>query len=238
MPPLKTSIIFVAGAWHTEFHLQPITPYLEAYGYRVVPVKLRTSEGNQEPPPTVQENVQHVKSIIKAEIDAGYSVYLVGHSLSGQSVAAAAGEFLATASPSEAAKIVHIVFIACFLNPTRAMEGADWFTLDFTTLNATLKSPYESFYNSMTREAAAPFVTALDSCRAQPPPEHISDLWKTQVKGTYFLCKNDTAVLPERQRPEAEDCGMRLVELEADHCPFVSQPREFADELHTVLRAA
>lgn len=233
----KTSIIFVAGAWHTEFHVQPILPYLETYGYRVVPVKLRTS-GHHDPPPTVEDNIKHIRDILKAEIDAGYHVYLLGHSVSGQSVAAAASEFLATATAEEKSRLLHIVFIACFLNAIRATEGAQWYTIDLTTMQVTVESPYESFYNNMTPEAAAPFVAALDANRAQMPPENIPDLWKTQVKGTYFLCKNDKAVLPDRQVPEAEENGMRIVELDMDHCPFVSQPKDFAEELHKVLQAA
>jgi pimeloyl-ACP methyl ester carboxylesterase len=233
----KTSIIFVAGAWHTEFHVQPIIPYLEAYGYRVVPVKLRTS-GNHAPPPTIQDNIKHIGEILKAEIDAGYRVGLLGHSVSGQSVAAAASEFLATATAEERSRLFHIIFIACFLNAIRATEGAQWFTIDFATMQATVESPYESFYNNMSPEAAEPFVAALGSNRAQMPPENIPDLWKTLVKGTYFLCRNDKAVPPDRQRPEAEENGMHLVELDMDHCPFVSQPKELIEELHKVLQAA
>lgn len=40
---------------------------------------------------------------------------------------------------------------------------------------------------------------------------------------------------PERQRVEAEESGMRVVEVEMDHCPFVSRPREFAEKLNEVL---
>jgi pimeloyl-ACP methyl ester carboxylesterase len=233
----KTSIIFVAGAWHTEFHIRPIIPYLEAYGYRVVPTKLRTSD-RHDPPPTIQDNIEHIRDILKAEIEAGYCVCLLGHSVSGQSVAAAASEFLATATAEERSRLLHIIFIACFLDAIRATEGAQWYTIDFVTMWATGDFAYESFYNNMSPEAAEPFVAALDSNRAQMPPENIPNLWKTQVKGTYFLCRNDKAIPPDRQRPEAEENGMRPVELDMDHCPFVSQPKELTEELHKVLQAA
>jgi pimeloyl-ACP methyl ester carboxylesterase len=238
MSTTKTSIIFVAGAWHTEFHIQPIVPYLETYGYRVVPVKLRTS-GRHDPPSTVQDtNIKQIKDILKAEIDAGYRVCLLGHSVSGQSVAAAASEFLSAATAEEKSRLVHIIFIACFLNTARAIEGAQWYTIDLTTMCMTVNSAYESFYNTMSPKAAEPFVAALDSNRRQRPLDNIPDLWKTQVKGTYFLCKKDKAVPPERQRPEAEENGMRLIELDMDHCPFVSRPKELTEELHKVLQDA
>lgn len=236
MSRTETSIIFVAGAWHTEFHMKPITPHLESYGYRVVPVKLPTS-GHHDPPPTIQDNIEHIRGILQAEIDAGYRVCLVGHSLSGQSVAAAASAFLAGATAEEKSRLVHIIFIACFLNAIRATEGAQWYTIDFTTMWATVDHAYEAFYNDMSPEAAEPFVAALDSNLAQMPPENIPDLWKTQVKGTYFLCRKDKAIPPDRQVPEAEESGMRLVELDMDHCPFVSKPKELAEEVHKALQA-
>jgi pimeloyl-ACP methyl ester carboxylesterase len=236
MSTAKTSIIFVAGAWHTEFHVQPILPYLEADGYRVVPVKLRTS-GRHDPLPTIQDNIEHIRDVLKAEINAGYRVCLLGHSVSGQSVAAAGSEFLATATSEEKARLVHIIFIACFLNAIRATEGAQWYTIDYTTLWATVNHAYESFYNDMAPEDAQPYVAALDCNRGQMPPENIPDLWKTQVKGTYFLCRKDKAIPPHFQALEAEENGMRLVELDMDHCPFVSKPRELAEELHRALQA-
>ncbi|OBT56612.1 hypothetical protein VE04_03134 [Pseudogymnoascus sp. 24MN13] len=103
-------------------------------------------------------------------------------------------------------------------------------------MDATVTSPYDVFYNGMSPEAAAPFVGALDANRAEMPPD-VGDLWRTKIKGTYFLCKNDKAILPELQRLEAEDCGMEIVQIEMDHCPFVSQPGEFAEELHKALQA-
>jgi pimeloyl-ACP methyl ester carboxylesterase len=233
----KTSIVFVAGGWHTEFHLKPITPYLESYGYRIVPVKLTTStSGQSDPPPSIAANVAHIRGILQAEISAGYSVCLVGHSVSGQSVVLAANEFLASASAEESARLVHIVFISCFLNAARATEGLSWFTIDFATMDATVASPYEPFYSGMSAEAAAPFIAALVGNRAEMPPADYGDLWRG-VKGTYFLCKNDKAIAPERQRLEAEESGMRVVEVEMDHCPFVSQPEEFAEELNKALQA-
>lgn len=203
----------------------------------MVPIKLRTS-GQHDPPATIEDNIAHIREILQAEIDAGHRVCLVGHSVSGQSVAAVASEFLASATAEEKSRLFHIVFIACFINAIRATEDAQWYTIDFATMLATVEALYEAFYNNMTREAAEPFVATLDSNRAQMPPDNIPDLWKTQVKGTYFLCKKDNAIPPERQRPEAEESDMRLVEIDMDHCPFVSQPKEFSEELHKALQAA
>lgn len=231
------SIIFVAGGWHTEEHVKPITPHLEVHGYRVVPIKLQTS-GQHDPLPTIQDNVAPIVSAVKSEIASGNKICLVGHSVSGQSCVLAANDFHATASETDKAKFVHIVFISCFLNPIRATAGTDWYDINTSTMYAHLRSPdeiYSVLYNDMPRAEAQPFIDALDSNRAQMPPDDIPDTWK-QVQGTYFLCLKDKAILPEMQRPEAEENGMTVVEVEMDHCCYVSRPKEFARELHEVLK--
>lgn len=181
------SIILVAGGWHTEEHVKPVTPYLEAHGYRVVPIKLHTS-GQHEPLPVIQDNVAPIVSAIKAEIASGNRVCLIGHSVSGQSCVLAANGFLSVATDTEKANFVHLVFISCFLNGIRATAGLTWYTLDTTDMWAHLRSPDEIhsvFYNDMPRAEAEPFIDTLDSNRAQLPPENIPEAWK-QVKGTYF----------------------------------------------------
>lgn len=231
------SIVLVAGAWHTEEHVKPITPSLKRHGYRVVPVKLQTS-GQHEPLPVIQDNVAPISSAIRNEISSGNKVCLVGHSVSGQSCVLAANDFLSTAIAADKSKLVHLVFISCFLDGVRATEGLTWYTIDFSTMWAHLHSPdeiYSVFYNDMPRDEAQPFIEMLDSNRAQLPPEGMAETWK-QVPGTYFLCLKDQAIAPDRQRVEAEESGMRIVEVEMDHCPYISRPNDFAEELHTVLK--
>lgn len=231
------SIILVTGGWHTEEHAKPITPHLEQYDYRVVPLKLQTS-GQHDPLPVIQDNVGPIVSAIRDEITAGNRICLLGHSVSGQSCVLAANEFLSTASDSEKAKFVHLVFISCFLNGIRATAGLDWYTIDMNTFWAHLHSDdkiYSAFYNDMPRDEAQPYIDMLDSNRAQLPPDDIPETWKL-VRGTYFLCLKDKAIAPDRQRVEAEESGMQIVEVEMDHCCYVSRPRKFAGALHEVLK--
>lgn len=233
----KLSLILVAGGWHTEEHVKPVTPHLEKHGYEVVPLKLQTS-GQQDPLPVIQDNVAPIVSAIKAEIASGNKVCLVGHSVSGQSCVLAINEFLSTVLETEKAGLVHLVFISCFLNGIRATAGLDWYTIDTSTFWAHLHSHdeiYSFFYNDMPRDEAQPFIEMLDSNRAQLPPDNIPETWKS-VAGTYFLCLRDQAISPEKQRVEAEESGMRVVEVEMDHCAYVSKPREIAEELHSLLK--
>lgn len=232
----KLSIILVVGGWHTTGHAKPVTPYLEEHGYRVVPVALKTSV-QHDPLPDIQDNVDPIVSAMKAETAAGNKICVIGHSVSGQSCVLATNKFLVTATAADKSLYVQLVFIACFLNPMRATADLDWYDIDISTMWAHLRTHdeiYNVFYNDMPREEAQPFIDMLDSNRAQMPPENIPDMWK-QVKGTYFLCVKDKAIAPENQRTEAKENGMDLVELDMDHCCFVSRPKDFAAAMHKVL---
>ncbi|KAM0717633.1 hypothetical protein Q7P37_007485 [Cladosporium fusiforme] len=228
------SIIFVAGAWHTDFHLSPTLPFLKNRGYRVVPATLRTNL-KLEPPPTIQDNIDHIATLIRQEIDAGYQLCIIGHSASGHPCLGAVSKFLETATPAEKQKLKHVILIASFLNAVRACEGLTWYNIDFTTMWADVVDP-GVFYNDMAPDAAKPFVDALVHNRVQMPAD-FSDAWRS-VPGTFVLCKQDLAIPPERQRVEAEEGGMRIVEMEAGHCPFVSRPGELAGVVSSVLESS
>ena len=230
------TIIFVLGGWHNEFHLQPVLPYLQDYGYDVIPITLKTSI-KSDPPPVLQDNVDHILSVVRTLVHEGNSFVLVGHSVAGHSITIAANDFLATASPPQRALFKHIVFVACFLDAARIGPHLTWASVDRDSLWVEVHDAHATFYNDMSSEQAQPYVDALTANRAQWPPE-ISDQYK-QVQGTFFQCSNDHAIPPDIQRLEAQEASMRLVELNSDHVPFVSHPRELSAELHkTIMRTA
>lgn len=226
------SIIFVAGGWHTDFHIRPIVPPLQELGYRVVPVSLRTSH-KSSPLPTVPDNINHIQGVIEREVDAGFQICVIGHSVSGQSCAGALSKFLASATPVQRSNIKHAIYISCFWDPLKACDGLTWYDIDYATMWAKVVSP-EVFYNDMSPEAARPFVEALAENRAQLPPE-IPDLWKS-IPSTYLVCQDDLAMPPERQRVEAEENQLRMVEMASGHCPMTSQPTKLAKIIDHELR--
>jgi len=76
----KQSIVLCSGAWHTHFHTQPIIPYFEQAGYRIVTLALRSS--NQKGA-IFNDDVQLIEDAINLELEAGCHVYLALHSMAG-----------------------------------------------------------------------------------------------------------------------------------------------------------
>jgi pimeloyl-ACP methyl ester carboxylesterase len=53
------------------------------------------------------------------------------------------------------------------------------------------------------------------------------------VASTYVVCQRDEALVPSVQREVAKRCD-DIVEIDSDHCPFLSHPRELADLLESM----
>jgi pimeloyl-ACP methyl ester carboxylesterase len=56
--------------------------------------------------------------------------------------------------------------------------------------------------------------------------------WRN-VPSTYVVCANDMAIPPDLQRSVFAPRTTNVVELQASHSPFLSQPRALADVLAT-----
>jgi hypothetical protein len=237
MSSSQTSVILVAGAWHTAFHGEPIRPFLERNGYHYMPVQLESSKKTR---PSPEANWVTISQHIKSEVALGRKVCIIGHSVAGMSVVGGVHMFLESATADEASKLVNVSFLASFLNPARTLDECKWYTVDYDRMEAILVVPVAPvFYNDMLAEEAQPFVDALESSWVAPPPDHQSQWWariKKEVPSYhYFLCTKDMAIPPKFQYMEAAEIGATLVELDMDHCPIVSRPKEFVDELCKVL---
>jgi hypothetical protein len=52
-----------------------------------------------------------------------------------------------------------------------------------------------------------------------------------------MLYLQDDAMFAEQQREEIEDHDFSAVEIDAGHCPFVSQPEKFVATLNQILKS-
>ena len=205
------TILLGSGAWHTEFHIQPVIPHFEKLGYHVVPCPLYTS-GVKDPKPTFQDDVDHIVKPVKAEIDAGRSVCLISHSTAANRGCEALNQFFASATPEQKARIVHFVFVAAFLNNTRHLNDSfesGWLEVDFDAGFSYCKDPGRVFYNDMSLEDSKPFRDALQAQNLSALPDFtLNEGWR-QAPATYLLCKEDKALDEKYQRMEAEENAMR-----------------------------
>jgi pimeloyl-ACP methyl ester carboxylesterase len=220
---VSATVVLVHGAWHGAWCWSPVVERLEAAGIPVVALDL---PGHGDDPRPLTDLHGHGDAVRAALDEIDGPVLLVGHSFGGAAITDAGTH------PA----VRHLVFVAAFpldahetvmANDARGgagtvLEQAIRFEADGTmTVDPGLA--VEAFYTDCDPAAAAGFVGRLG-------PEHSAGFgqsprvvaWREQPS-TYVLCTHDRAVLPELQRNLAARCD-DVVEMDASHSPFVSQP--------------
>lgn len=239
----KTSIVFVSGAWHTEFHFQPCIAPFERRGYRIITCPI-LANGIKDPRPVFAEEVQNVVSKMTAEVLSGQNICLMAHSAGGVIACEAASQFLLGAAFEQKARLTDLIFLASFLNLGRTFKRSDevgWRKPNPENGYLYVEDPARVFYNTMTAADAQPFVDALVPFkRAEDTPVTLeNEAWKKVPKRTYVACSQDQVQIPEFQDLEIEESGWSVAgkEKKFDHCPFVSKPEEFVGVVDGILRS-
>jgi pimeloyl-ACP methyl ester carboxylesterase len=232
----KTSIILCAGAWHTKIHIDPVIPFFEKAGYKIIPHTLLSTGGQSN---TFAADVSAIRSVVTTELEAGNNVVPIFHSLAGLSGLEAINT-ITTITTITTGKLQRVILLASFLDvgPITEHLGRNAYIVPEpeTGLIWTLHGE-ESFYNDMAPEDAKPFIDALASLAMYTdPPLLSSSRWQSETV-TYLLCERDNAVPPEIGEKTAAEYGMQLVRMDAGHCPFVSQPEKFVSVVDGILRA-
>jgi pimeloyl-ACP methyl ester carboxylesterase len=230
-----TSFVLVHGAWHGAWCWERTIAALRALGHQAVAVDLPGHGDDPTPRETVTLDAYAASIETAVRTRIGRSV-LVGHSMGGMAISAAAERC--------ADRLEGLVYLAAFLpqdgesllsiegrNPKPAVppalvveEGAPTVTLD------PAKIP-DLFYHDCSDEDVA---RAMERLTPQPlapfaaPAALTADRFGA-VPRSYVACAADRAVCIELQRDmiAASPCA-RVVELDASHSPFLSMPDRLA----------
>jgi pimeloyl-ACP methyl ester carboxylesterase len=231
--------VLVHGAFHGAWCWEPLVAELSAAGHTVVTLDLPGA--GDDPTPVAEVTLDaYARKICATLADQPEPVVLVGHSMGGVAITQAAAR-----CPD---RIARLVYVAAFLpadgqslvDLTQLPEGAG----DMVQANMVVEgeppvatmpaeAAREAFYGMCTPEQAArateqlrpqplaPFVTpvALDGAAGMPPR-------------AYVVATQDRAIPTALQRRlVADNPDLDVVELEADHSPFLSATAELAAAL-------
>jgi pimeloyl-ACP methyl ester carboxylesterase len=229
-----STFCLVHGAWHGGWCWERLVPELEGLGHAVVTLDLPSED-------TTADFDAYADVVVAALDGVDDDVVLVGHSLGGLTI------------PRVAARreIRHLVFL-CALIPAPGLSLDDHLGQEPDMLTPLLRSAIavEDGLSSMRDEETA--IAALyDRCEPEDASWAYARLHKQarfpqtkpfeldavpDVERTYIVASDDRAVAPEWSRRAApERLGVRPVEMEGDHSPFLARPAELA-RLLTGLR--
>ncbi|MDB6089263.1 MAG: uncharacterized protein JWN85_2047 [Gammaproteobacteria bacterium] len=219
------TILLVHGAWHGSWCWQRVTPLLERRGLAVRTVDL-PSVGAK---PGVVADLSADAAAVEAVIDdiAG-PVLLCGHSYGGM--------VISHVVPKNVARLVYL----CAFMPAEGESllsigggrNASW--IQELESDLLLPDPAQAdavFYADCDLASQQWARSRLRPQAAATVREPVPRPAWLHIPSTYIVCVNDMALPADLQRNVFAPRATEVLELQASHSPFLSQPAALADLL-------
>lgn len=232
------TFVLVHGAWQGAWVWDAVADNLRRYGHHVLALDLPGHGSDRTPLEEVTMNAYAEK--IAAAVSRLQDVILVGHSMGGAAISAAA--------ELQPVGLQRLIYVCAFLPRTgdsvmslaaMANENSPQVQLDVSQdgLAATVTPPsiidnfmHDCDVSVIVRNAQKFQAQALQPLNARI---QLSATGFGQYPRDYIVCSEDRAVSADLQRLmlEATPCK-RVAVLSSSHSPYASQPEALADLLH------
>ncbi|QSZ31965.1 hypothetical protein DSL72_001534 [Monilinia vaccinii-corymbosi] len=241
--------VIVPGAWHSPESFKPTTDILQAKGYKVHGIYLK-SVGASPPLEDFQPDVEVIRNTIESLLAKSTPIILIYHSYGGTVGSEALSSYLKTLPPSTTPSspyglIRRLIYITAFVFPrgTSLMS-----TLGYKPAPGTVVSddstvtrcvdPYADLYHDIPRAEAGKYIDMLKdhSYKTFDSPVE-AEPWRF-IPSTYIACENDRAIplaaqlgMIARAQEMAEGSFDTIERTNSGHSPFISQPEWLAEKL-------
>jgi pimeloyl-ACP methyl ester carboxylesterase len=233
------TFLLVHGAWHGAWCWTKLIPALEARGHKAVAIDLPGHGADKTPPKDVTLD-SYAKAVAEAAARLPERPIVVGHSMGGAVIAAAAER-----APEAMGRLA---FLCAFLPKNGdvmfALAAGDTKSLLAGALVTSIDGATTSINPSVMRDAFYGDCSDADiaAAKAQLTPQPVAPLAAAialtgsrfgSVARDYIICEEDRAISAgfQREMLKATPCA-RVAELATSHSPFFSAPEKLADTLH------
>ena len=226
------NIILVHGAFHTGECWRLLAPVLEARGFVVSTPTLRGQPGNPCNPLLVNWNT-YADDIIRCAAQKGSPTILLGHSLAGFAISAAAER-----RPDLFGRLIYLAAAVPKLGRSFVRDAVGQPQKGAPTPKFGIKMTFprdkagETFYQNCTPEVREQAVAALVP---QPLRPFLSAVRLTRagvgsIPKHFIACAEDRVIPIDVQRQKLTNLAFdSVVTLPTDHSPFLSDPQALAD---------
>lgn len=238
-----THFVLVHGAWHGAWCWAHVVSALEDAGHVALAVDLPGT--SREAAPSQVTLGDCVDTVVRAIERVDGPVWLVGHSLSGATVAQACERIFE--------KVAGLVFVAASvpMNGQSHLDalGDDPDSLAFAAMAidaeqglATIPPSHrkDCFYSDCSPDRIEQAMDSLADWQALGPavtPVELTAARFGSVPRYYVECLHDRTISLEVQRRMHRAAGMTgVVSLQSGHSPFLSMPGELATRLAALAR--
>lgn len=232
-------ILLVHGAWHGAWCWSRVIPRIEAKGRKVLAIDL-PGLGDDPTDPKLVTMQSWTDRIVTALEDLGEAAIVVGHSLGGAAITAAAEE-----APDRISKLVYL----CAFVPRNGESVAD-LAQTFALSERSAIRTEASEDGAATAVTSACIVSAFyEGCsmadvvyaraHLRPVPNgpiqaklSLSENREGRVSKVYIECTRDQSIPLDMQRAMAASAPcFQTHSLDSSHSPFFSMPEALADVL-------
>jgi pimeloyl-ACP methyl ester carboxylesterase len=223
---MMPTVIFVHGACVRDagWWWSRMTGPLAAGGITTLAVPLPSCG---EAGATLGDLADDVESCRQTIAETNGPVVLCGHSYGGMIITEAGADDRVT-------RLIYVTSVMPDTGQSQAeligAEPAPWLQPDATTVGVDPDMVRKYFLQDCdptTTDAAVARLTRQSLTPFTQAPREIA--WRS-TPASYVVCTADLATPPETQRQRVRD-GVRLVEFDAGHHPFLSRPDAFAQTL-------
>jgi pimeloyl-ACP methyl ester carboxylesterase len=233
-----SQFLLIHGAWHGAWCWHKVIPELEKRGHRAKAIDLPGQGQDQTPLGKVTLDSM-VDGIVAALTELPAPVVLIGHSLAGMAISAAAEK-----APD---RIKTLVYLTAFLprdgesllameqrNPKVAVPKSMIVDADHTSATIMPDRVRDLFYHDCTDADVSYANTRLrpQALAALSTPVHLTEERFGRVPRVYVECTDDHALSIEMQRDMiAKSLPVDVRTLNSSHSPFLSMPDKLAEAL-------
>lgn len=231
------TFLLIHGAWHGAWCYEKFIRELETRGEKAIAIDLPGHEADGKPGWGVSL-AQYADAVCDAASRIDTPVHLVGHSMGGLVISAAAEQ-----APQ---KFASLTYLAAFLVNNESLLGQGPKMRGTKVAAALKRHPISGFATIKPGHAKAAFYHCCTeeearACQAQLCPQplrplitkvRVSEAKWGKVARYYVFCEQDQAIPVDHQRAmEAKFPCAKTATIDTDHSPFVSRPKELAEAL-------
>lgn len=226
-----SEFLLVHGSCHGAWCWDDLIPHLQAAGHTARAIDLPGHGQDQTPPSDVTLDL-YARAIVDAITDP---VVLVGHSMAGYPITAAAN-----LAPEKISKLIYLCAYVPMagksladmrrMAPSQPLLEAVVVDADRVTFHVDPTKAVEKFYHDVTPDRAAWAVSNL--CPQPILPQETAMTPAHELPRHYIRCSDDRTIPPAFQVTMTENWPAGSVTtLPTSHSPFLSDPRGLAAEL-------
>jgi pimeloyl-ACP methyl ester carboxylesterase len=222
----RSTVVLVHGGWHGSWCWAQVVPLLDRRGVPVRTIDLPSIDADPDDRSALSGDAAAVAALLD---DLKGPALLCGHSYGGMVITqAAAGRqdvarlvYLCAFMPDAGESLLSI--IGARAPWIVAHEDGRWLP--------DLEQAATTFYSDCDAATQRASTARLRPMPTAPVEEPVSSAAWRDIPSTYVVCTQDMAIPVEWQRERFAPRADEVVELDASHSPFFSQPSALADLL-------